>query len=689
MSDPLRAEWNRALDQGDDAGIVSLIDFDLMNEIFENFLATVGLPVAIIDLRGKVLASSRWQRVCIDFHRAAAGTRARCLESDTDLSRQMREGHAYAIYRCRNGLTDCATHIVVEGVHVANLFIGQFFLAPPDHAYFSRQQREFGFDEAAYFAAIAEVPIVAEARIPALLRLMGGLAEQIARQSLAQKRAAGQFAAIERTVAERTRQLAESHDRLRRITTRVPGIVFQFRRDREGGYAMPFASDATRDFFGVEPEALRDDAAKAFEAVHPDDLPDLLASIERSAAGLDLWHQEFRLASPAGIRWVLGDAVPQVEADGSILWHGFITDVSERRRSEDLLRISEERFRRLFEYSPVAYQSLDADGRMIDANQPLCDLLGLPREALLGRFFVEFWPHAARARFDDAYAGFVADGSVSGEVELLRGDGSVVTVMMEGRVERDLAGHFVRTHCVLYNISERKALERRLERSNADLEQFAYAASHDLRQPLHMISSDLTLIQRSLGRVEGDLAEWLGYAVDGAKRMDAMITGLLEFSRVGRKGHEPEPVRLDEMVDDALANLAVAIEESGAVVTIARGLPVVRGERMELIRLFQNLIGNAIKYVPKGVAPRVAIGCDESAGHWLISVADNGIGIPPEHREQVFGVFQRLVTQAQYEGTGIGLALCRKIVEHHGGRIWVDAAEPCGSVFRMELPKQG
>ncbi|MBF0375704.1 MAG: PocR ligand-binding domain-containing protein, partial [Alphaproteobacteria bacterium] len=130
MSDPLRAEWNQALDQGDHAGIVSLIDFDLMNEIFENFLATVGLPVAIIDLRGKVLASSRWQRVCIDFHRAAAGTRARCLESDTDLSRQMREGHAYAIYRCRNGLTDCATHIVVEGVHVANLFIGQFFLAP-------------------------------------------------------------------------------------------------------------------------------------------------------------------------------------------------------------------------------------------------------------------------------------------------------------------------------------------------------------------------------------------------------------------------------------------------------------------------------------------------------------------------------------------------------------------------------
>ncbi|MBF0374219.1 MAG: PocR ligand-binding domain-containing protein, partial [Alphaproteobacteria bacterium] len=132
MVDPLAAEWNAHSGGSDcpEAAIASMIDFEMMNGIFENFLATVGLPVAIIDLQGKVVASSRWQRVCIDFHRANAGTRARCLESDTDLSRQMREGQAYAIYRCRNGLTDCATQIVVEGVHVANLFIGQFFLAP-------------------------------------------------------------------------------------------------------------------------------------------------------------------------------------------------------------------------------------------------------------------------------------------------------------------------------------------------------------------------------------------------------------------------------------------------------------------------------------------------------------------------------------------------------------------------------
>ena len=171
MRSPLHSKWNQELaskEIKDDSEInlSELVDFSLMNEVFASYLEVIGLPVAIIDFNGKVLASSNWQRLCMEFHRVNEGTLTRCIESDTSLSRQMQEGKNYAIYRCQNGLTDCASPIVVEGQHIANLFIGQFFLEPPSPEEFESQCAEFGFDHDGYFNALAEVPIVEEEKIP-------------------------------------------------------------------------------------------------------------------------------------------------------------------------------------------------------------------------------------------------------------------------------------------------------------------------------------------------------------------------------------------------------------------------------------------------------------------------------------------------------------------------------------------
>ena len=224
MRDPLETAWNRALipshaddpdarsRAADDIDLRQLVDFSQMNEVFANYLEVVGLPVAIIDFQGHVLASSRWQRICMEFHRTHPDTLTRCLESDTCLSRQMQEGQSHAIYRCRNGLTDCAAPIVIEGQHIANLFIGQFFLKPPNLEEFEQQCTDFGFDREAYFQALLEVPIVEEGKVPAILNLLVGLAHQIARQSLAERRLQIAYADVERQVGERTRELAQAKE---------------------------------------------------------------------------------------------------------------------------------------------------------------------------------------------------------------------------------------------------------------------------------------------------------------------------------------------------------------------------------------------------------------------------------------------------------------------------------------------
>ncbi|OAN43019.1 hypothetical protein A6A04_10000 [Paramagnetospirillum marisnigri] len=223
---------------------------------------------------------------------------------------------------------------------------------------------------------------------------------------------------------------------------------------------------------------------------------------------------------------------------------------------------------------------------------------------------------------------------------------------------------------------------------NAELEQFAYVASHDLRQPLRMVTSYLTLIRRGMGdAITDEMAEYYGFAINGAKRMDALIVALLDYSRTGRSEEPFELLPLADIVEQSLVNLKVAVKEAGAAVSLADGLPSLRGHSTELIRLFQNLIGNAVKYRAPDRPPVIVLDWLDRGREWEIRVRDNGIGIPPEHRDRIFGIFQRLVRQDEYEGAGIGLSICRKIMTRHGGRIWVEPAPGGGSIFSVSFPK--
>lgn len=238
---------------------------------------------------------------------------------------------------------------------------------------------------------------------------------------------------------------------------------------------------------------------------------------------------------------------------------------------------------------------------------------------------------------------------------------------------------------------ERRVQERTsdLERANAELEQFAYVASHDLRQPLRMVSSYLGLIERKLGQnLDPDIRDFMDFAIGGAKKMDALIRDLLEYSRTGRSATDREAVDLGDAVAEALADLKPAIENRQAEIRVQPGLPVVVACRSDIVRLFQNLLGNALKYQDGARKAVIIVACRPVGDDWELSVQDNGIGIPPDQIDRVFRIFQRLHSDKDYEGTGIGLAICQKIVACHGGRIWAESEPGQGSTFRFTLPKR-
>ncbi len=433
MGNPLDTSWNQELAGSPltDDELAGLIDFSQLNEIFSEFLDMLGLPVGIVDLKGQVLASSPWQRVCLDFHRADSRTLARCIESDTRLAQEMSEGKEYALYQCRNGLTDCVTPIVVEGRHLANLVIGQFFVSEPDKVFFREQRKRFGFDEASYEAALSEVPIVDEERLPVVLAFVGGIARLVAAHSLAERQARMARRNVERQVEGRTAELAEV---------------------------------------------------------------------------------------------------------------------------------------------------------------------------------------------------------------------------------------------------------------NEELERFAESISHDLKNPLDAMIGLIRLLESRYG---GDLPDegrnLLRHLSDTSRRMNRLITDLLDFSRARQGELTRAPIEMNHLVKEIIDELAPLWGER--VVRIDVGdLPPTEGDAMLLRVVMTNLLANAVKYT--GTRPAATIEVEGAIERdWLVyRVRDNGVGFDMKQADDLFTVFHRLHARADFDGTGVGLALARRIARRHGGDISIVAAPDKGATVTFFLP---
>ncbi|AXR81068.1 PAS domain S-box protein [Natrarchaeobaculum sulfurireducens] len=360
---------------------------------------------------------------------------------------------------------------------------------------------------------------------------------------------------------------------------------------------------------------------------------------------------------------------------------GVVRDVTERKERERQLEESERRYRTLVEHFPNGAVGLfDDELRYTLVGGELLDDRGVSPAELVDTSIFERYPDDVVAELEPRFRAALTGESDSFEFEYDGRQLHVYTLPV-----RDDRGSVFAGMLMVQDVSDRVEYQRKLEASNERLEQFAYAASHDLQEPLRMVSSYLTLIDRRYGdELDEDAGEFIEYAVDGADRMREMIDGLLEFSRVETQGEPFEPLELDDILADVRRDLELQMGASGAEIT-AESLPRVDGDGNQVRQVFQNLLSNAIEYAGDE-PPRIEISSQQAGEQWVISVADEGIGIDPDDADRIFGLFNRLHAVDEHPGSGIGLALCQRIVERHGGEIWVDTEPGEGATFSFTLP---
>jgi PAS domain S-box-containing protein len=370
--------------------------------------------------------------------------------------------------------------------------------------------------------------------------------------------------------------------------------------------------------------------------------------------------------------------------------------VGVRKAAEAHLAQMEGRYRGLLEAAPDAMVVVNQAGEIVLLNLQAEKQFGYSRDELLGQKVTNLIPEGFAERL-------IADGLRSAEDALAQQIGTGIELIARRRdgaefpIELMLSplesAEGILVTAAIRDISRRRAADadlrhkvEELNRSNEELGHFAYVASHDLQEPLRMVASYLQLISRRYkGKLDSDADEFIDYAVDGASRMQQLIQDLLTYSRVGTTGQDLVDTSSEAALQQALANLSSAIEESGALVT-HDPLPAVLADETQLTQLFQNLVGNAIKYHGPSAPPRIHVSAARSAEkRWTFAVSDDGLGIASEYFERIFGMFQRLHKREEFGGTGIGLAICKRIVERHGGVISVESQPGQGSTFRFDL----
>ena len=374
---------------------------------------------------------------------------------------------------------------------------------------------------------------------------------------------------------------------------------------------------------------------------------------------------------------------------------GILENIDNQKYNEKALIESEEKFRAVYESSPMGILITKSPGVIFDVNPAFAEMMGYDETELIGKTLLEI-THPADIDVSEKWLAQIYSGEIESyvaEKKYIRKDGTsfwakaVVSTMNH-------IGNEVVTVAIIENIEKKKLTEDALEQKNKELtqinqelEHFAYVASHDLQEPLRTITSFIQILDRRyVNKLDEDAQQFMGFVVDGAKRMQTLIHDLLEYSRINRYNTGYEKIDLNEIFNTVSRVLKDKIESNDALV-IAENLPFVYGNRIQLTQVFQNLIDNAIKFKAKKRKPEIIVSVNDIKDKWELVFKDNGIGISQEYFQRIFVIFQRLHTLEEYSGTGIGLAICKKIIERHGGEIWVDSKPGKGTEFHLTISK--
>lgn len=365
----------------------------------------------------------------------------------------------------------------------------------------------------------------------------------------------------------------------------------------------------------------------------------------------------------------------------------------ELRNSRVELEKLHEKYYDLYDFAPVGYFTLDLSNKITEANATGANLLGFPKENLIDRYFRWFVTNESKDAFLNSFKKAFEDMEKQiVEIRLIKKSGIIFDTHIEmlPYYENKLSPYDsnVLLKLAVIDITEQKKSERELKRSNNELQQFAYVASHDLQEPLRTIASFTQLLARRYeGKLDKDADEYIDFIVDASVRMKQQIEDLLEFSRIMTRGGEFKKLNVKNVVEEEIGNLKTLIDENNAEIT-CDSLPDIYADHRQIARLFQNLIANSIKFRNPQTSPKIHISAkkDENTNEYIFSVSDNGIGIEPQYKDKIFTIFQRLHTRDEYQGTGIGLAVAKKIIQRHGGRIWVESEFGKGSTFYFTIP---
>ncbi len=456
------------------------------------------------------------------------------------------------------------------------------------------------------------------------------------------------------------------------------------------------------------------------ELTHPDDIEKIELERDNQIADHKPFDLEFRIFHESGdTRWLSsrGGAIYD-DNDQVIRVLGINIDITNRKKAEEILQTTLIRFYKILSNMSASVLLVTSDNKVEFVNQEFCNYFYLNEKP---DYFIGYSSSEMTRSIKNAYRNPAetlmrikeivrACKPVHGEEVLMRDGKSClrdfVPLSIGGKPYGRLWLHLDMTERkkieeklhesntkLINEVNDHKKTELKLnelvdelKRSNKELEQFAYVSSHDLQEPLRMVALFTQLLERRYkGKLDSDADDYIKFIVDGAQRMKLLIDDLLSYSRVNTKGGEFEPIELDKVMNNVLSNLQLISKENNAEIIIQEPLPTIIGDKSQMLHVFQNLIANGIKFNDKE-SPEIRVSAQEDENGWIFNVSDNGIGIAPEYQAQIFEIFKRLHDRDEYPGTGIGLAICQKIIERHGGKIWVESCKGEGSIFYFNIP---
>ena len=489
----------------------------------------------------------------------------------------------------------------------------------------------------------------------------------------------------------REEDLRASEERFRTMANAIPQLAWMAKSD---GYIFWY-NQRWHDYTGTVPEDME---GWGWQSVHdPEVLPKVLEQWQISIATGKPFDMVLPLRGADGqFRQFLTRVMPLKDSHGNVLrWFGTNTDITERQRAEEALRESEERLRFALDTCHIGAWDLD----LVDhtayrslGHDRIFGYLELLPEWTLEMFLQHVLPEyrtEIEAMLREAMA---TQSDWSFECRIRRADGQIRWIWAAGRQPVNVVGGRHRMAGIVQDITERKEAEEALrrmnedlERSNRELEEFAYISSHDLQEPLRQVANFSEMLAKEYQqRLDERALRYFGYITAGAKRMQSLVNDLLSYSRVGQAEIPKVPASLEDILKATLNDLQTLIQESSADISFDP-LPTLKVHPNQMALLLQNLMANSIKFRNEQ-SPRIHLSARQEGGEWVISIRDNGIGFDPQYAETIFKVFKRMHSQEKYPGTGIGLAICKKIVERHGGRIWAESQLGHGATFYFTIP---